>query len=193
MTSSSAASEPAGPTEPAGPGEPAESTALSGPSGPWSRTASPGRPESGVPRQAWRAYFEATALLQDRLDRTLKADQDLNLADYNLLLLLAESPEGRLRMGELARLMVFSPSRVTYQVKTLQQRGLVERCASSTDRRGAEAVITDEGRHRFRRAAVLHSRQVRELFLDRLEDGEAATLLRVFSRVGRGLEDSAAE
>ena len=93
----------------------------------WSRTAAPGHTEAGLPRQAWRAYFEATALLQDRLDRTLKDGADLHLADYNLLLLLSEAPEGRMRMGELARLMVFSPSRVTYQVKTLEQRGLVER------------------------------------------------------------------
>ncbi|VXB13344.1 MarR family winged helix-turn-helix transcriptional regulator [Citricoccus sp. K5] len=154
----------------------------------WSRTSAPVAHESGVQRQSWRAYFEATALLQDRLDRTLKDSAGLHLADYNLLLLLSEAPEGRLRMGELARLMVFSPSRVTYQVKTLEQRGLVERCAAATDRRGAEAVITDAGRHHFRKAAAVHSRQVQDLFLDRLEDGEAETLLRVFSRLGRTLE-----
>jgi DNA-binding MarR family transcriptional regulator len=154
----------------------------------WSRTAVPGQIETGVPRQAWRAYFEATALLQDRLDRTLKESAELHLADYNLLLLLSEAPGGRLRMGELARLMVFSPSRVTYQVKTLEQRGLVERCAAATDRRGAEAVISDAGRHLFRKAAAVHSRQVQDLFLDRLEDGEAETLLRVFSLLGRTLE-----
>ncbi|NUL43764.1 MarR family transcriptional regulator [Cellulosimicrobium funkei] len=154
----------------------------------WSRTSAPGVTEAGVDRQAWRAYFEATALLQDRLDRTLKESAELQLADYNLLLLLSEAPGGRLRMGQLARLMVFSPSRVTYQVKTLAQRGLVERCAAATDRRGAEAVITDAGRHLFRRAAALHSRQVQDLFLDQLEDGEAETLLRVFSRLGRSLE-----
>jgi DNA-binding MarR family transcriptional regulator len=157
--------------------------------GVWSRTAAPGRAEANVPRQAWRAYFEATALLQDRLDRTLKDEAGLHLADYNLLLLLSEAPEGRLRMGELARLMVFSPSRVTYQVKTLEQRGLVERCAAATDRRGAEAVITDAGRHAFRKAAALHSRQVKDLFLDRLEAGEDETVLRVFSRLGCALED----
>ncbi|MGW9549775.1 MarR family winged helix-turn-helix transcriptional regulator [Citricoccus zhacaiensis] len=154
----------------------------------WSRTSAPGAHEAGVQRQSWRAYFEATALLQDRLDRTLKESAGLHLADYNLLLLLSEAPEGRLRMGELARLMVFSPSRVTYQVKTLEQRGLVERCAAATDRRGAEAVISDAGRHLFRKAAAVHSRQVKDLFLDRLEDGEAETLLRVFSRLGRSLE-----
>ena len=48
-----------------------------------------------------------------------------------LLLLLYAAPEGRLRMGELASGMVFSPSRITYQVKTLVARGLIERRAAS--------------------------------------------------------------
>ncbi|MDI3330029.1 MAG: MarR family transcriptional regulator [Micrococcus sp.] len=155
----------------------------------WSRAAVPGRPPADVPRQAWRAYFEATALLQDRLERTLRSGAELHLADYNLLLLLTEAPGGHLRMGELASLMVFSPSRVTYQVKTLEKRGLVERRACPEDGRGQEAVITDAGRRLFRRASALHARQVQELFLDRVDEAEAETLLRVFSRLGCALED----
>ena len=115
----------------------------------WSRTSAPGAHETGVQRQGWRAYFEATALLQDRLDRTLKESAGLHLADYNLLLLLSEAPEGRLRMGELARLMVFSPSRVTYQVKTLEQRGLVERQPDPRDRRSKIVAPTGAGRELY--------------------------------------------
>lgn len=156
----------------------------------WSRAAGPGREPADVPRQAWRAYFEATALLQDRLERTLRSGVDLHLADYNLLLLLTEAPGGHLRMGQLADLMVFSPSRVTYQVRMLEKRGLLERRASSDDGRGSEAVITDAGRALFRKAAALHSRQVKDLFVDRLDEAEAETLLRVFSRLGCSLESA---
>lgn len=156
----------------------------------WSRAAVPGtRRTTDVSGQAWRAYFEATALLQDRLERTLKSGVDLHLADYNLLLLLTEAPGGHLRMGELASLMVFSPSRVTYQVKTLEKRGIVERRACAQDARGQEAVITEAGRHLFRKAATLHARQVKDVFMDRLDEAETETLLRVFSRLGRSLED----
>ena len=45
---------------------------------------------------------------------------DLTLGDYNVLLLLSEAPENRLRMGQLASRMVFSPSRpVSYTHLTL--------------------------------------------------------------------------
>lgn len=138
---------------------------------------------SDVKREAWRAYFETTAALQGELERSLRAETGLHLADYNLLLLLTEAPEHRLRMGELAGRMVFSPSRLTYQVRTLEQRGLVERCAAPGDRRGAEAVLTEGGLHLFRRAAALHGRDVAERVLDRISDDEAEVLLRVFSRV----------
>lgn len=155
----------------------------------WSRSAGPGRHPADTAGQAWRAYFEATALLQDRLERSLKSGTGLHLADYNLLLLLSEAPGGHLRMGELASLMVFSPSRVTYQVKTLEKRGLVERRACVEDGRGQEAVITDAGRRLFRKAAALHAREVKEVFLDRLDETETETLLGVFSRLGRTLEE----
>lgn len=112
----------------------------------------------------------------------------MSLADYNLLLLLYESPEGRLRLGELASRMVFSPSRITYQVKTLVARGLIDRRPVACDRRGFEAVLTDEGRSAFRRAAIEHARQVDELFLGDLAPGEAESLTRIFSRLGRRLE-----
>ncbi|OMH33268.1 hypothetical protein BGP79_06605 [Tersicoccus sp. Bi-70] len=127
--------------------------------------------------------------MQDRLERSLRADTGLHLADYNLLLVLTEAPDHRMRMGELAGRMVFSPSRLSYQVRTLEQRGLVERCAAPGDRRGAEAVLTEEGRHLFRRAAALHFRDVTDLVLDRIDDEEAGVLLRVFSRLAGALHE----
>ena len=142
-----------------------------------------------VPRRAWRAYFEATQQLTEALERRLKDQTGLSLADYNALLVLDEAPQGRLRMGELAAKMVFSPSRVTYQVKCLVARGLVERRAAECDRRGFEAVLTDAGRAAFRRAAAVHAGHVDELFLDGLDPAEAQTLLRVFSRLGSRLEE----
>lgn len=115
---------------------------------------------------------------------------DLTLGDYNVLLLLSEAPENRLRMGQLASRMVFSPSRLTYQVKNLEARGLVTRQACSDDRRGSEAELTEAGRRLFRQAAAVHARQVRQEFLDQLDEQETQTLLRVFSRLGRSLESS---
>ncbi|MDO5633922.1 MAG: MarR family transcriptional regulator [Micrococcus sp.] len=154
----------------------------------WSRSSRAGHQESDVEMQAWRAYFEATALLQDRLEQHLKQETGLTLAAYNVLLLLNEAPDRRLRMGELASRMVFSPSRLTYQITTMEQRGWVQRRACSEDGRGSQALLTPEGRAVFRKAAAIHSRQVKDVFLAHLEGNDADDLLRVFSRLGRQLE-----
>lgn len=139
--------------------------------------------------EVWRHYFESSARLVHRLEQSLRASSGLTLADYNVLLLLTEAPDQRLRMGELARRLVFSPSRLTYLVKSLSERGLVERRCTAEDRRGTDAVLTAAGADAFRRAAVRHARDVHGLFLDDLSDGDAATLGRVFAALDARLQD----
>lgn len=139
-------------------------------------------------RDVWRRYFESSALLVDRLERSLRAETGLTLADYNVLLLLTEAPDHRLRMGEIARRLVFSPSRLTYLVKSLSDRGLVERRECMDDGRGKEAALTDAGASAFRRASVRHARDIDTLFLDGLSDGDAAALGRVFTDVAVRLD-----
>ena len=140
---------------------------------------------------AWRAYFESSARLQTRLDRELREAVGLNLVDYNVLLALEEAPGHRLRMGELAAALVFSPSRLTYQVTSMERRGLVQRQACSEDGRGLSAVLTAFGRTAFREAWRHHDRGVREHFLDHLDDADVEVIERVFGDLGTKLTGDA--
>lgn len=140
-------------------------------------------------RDPWRAYLEASLLLETRLDEDLRATAGLSLFDYHLLLLLAEAPGRRLRMGELARRLVFSASRVTYQVKSLEKRNLVLRRPSRTDRRVSYAVLTAAGLDVLRAAAPHHSDTVHRLFLDDLDPAETRVIDRVFNRLWNRLTE----
>ncbi|WP_413230798.1 hypothetical protein [Micrococcus luteus] len=62
------------------------------PDGGWFGSASEAHRPVDPPKRAWRAYFEATQMLTEVLERRLKQDCGMSLADYNLLLLLYESP-----------------------------------------------------------------------------------------------------
>ena len=135
----------------------------------------------------WRAYIESSQRLFTRLEDDLRADSDLSFADYHVLVLLSEAPGHRLRMGELADRLVFSPSRLTYQITTMQKRGLVAKEACPADRRGSEAVLTAAGLLALREAAPHHLRSVRAHLIDDLDDAEVACLTRVFERLGRRL------
>ncbi|MEH1128297.1 MarR family winged helix-turn-helix transcriptional regulator [Micromonospora sp. CPCC 206061] len=138
----------------------------------------------------WRAYIESSQLLMTRLEEDLRNDSGLTFADYHVLVLLSEAPGRRLRMGELASRLVFSPSRLTYQIGSMEKRGLVAREACPADRRGSEAVLTAEGLRVLRAAAPHHLTSVRAHFMDDLDDTDVAHLAKIFSRLGERLRSA---
>jgi len=131
----------------------------------------------------WRAFLESSWALHNRLEDELRAATGLSMADYHVMVVLSEAPERRLRMGELADRLVFSPSRLTYQITSMVRRGLVRKQSCPDDGRGQEAVLTDEGLAQLVAAAPLHLTTVRKSFIDHLDDGELAVIGRVFSRI----------
>ncbi|WP_320068053.1 MarR family winged helix-turn-helix transcriptional regulator [Micromonospora sp. RTGN7] len=135
----------------------------------------------------WRAYIESSQRLFTRLEDDLRADSELSFAEYHVLVLLSEAPGQRLRMGELAGRLVFSPSRLTYQIASMQRRGLVTKQPCAADGRGSEAVLTAAGLLTLREAAPHHLRSVRAHLMNDLDDAEIACLTRVFDRLGRRL------
>lgn len=132
---------------------------------------------------AWQVYFETTALLTARIEERLK-QHGCSLMDYQLLLLLYSAPEHRMRMGKLAHRLIFSPSRLSYQIGVLGKRGWVERRRVECDGRGFEAVLTAEGLRAFRELRPAHARDVQELFFSALQDDDAARLAGLMRRVG---------
>lgn len=140
-------------------------------------------------RAAWRTYFETSLRLETRLDEDLRAATGLSMIDYHVLLLLSEAPGRRMRMGDLAVRMVFSSSRLTYQIKAMEQRGWVLRRSSSEDRRVNYAVLTATGIDALRAAGPHHVSTVQALFTDDLDDDELRMLARIFGRLRRRLDD----
>jgi DNA-binding MarR family transcriptional regulator len=136
---------------------------------------------------AWRAVIEGSQRLLTQLEDDLRETSELSFADYHVLVLLSEAPRRRLRMGELANKLIFSPSRLTYHVGTMEKRGLVARQPCPDDRRGSEAVLTEAGLSALRDAAPHHLRSVRQHFVDALDDAELNELNKIFTRLGERL------
>ncbi len=132
---------------------------------------------------AWRAFLEAHALTVDNLARELREIEDLPLAWYDVLVQLQESPDGRLRMQELAEAVLLSKSGVTRLVDRMERAGLVERARCTDDRRGTFASLTPVGRQRLRETAPTHLRGVAEHFTSLLDDEEAAVLEQLLLRI----------
>jgi DNA-binding MarR family transcriptional regulator len=124
------------------------------------------------PRLApWRAFVTAQAHVSRRLDEDLRAEHGLSLQEYVALLILAEAPERRLRMGRLADSLTLSKSGATRLIDRLVDDGLVDRVVCASDLRGAEAALTEAGVSRLRTAAPTHLRGIADYFLSAI-DGE---------------------
>lgn len=137
------------------------------------------------PRLAsWRAFLTAHALVSRRLDDDLRTEQEMTLAEYAALLQLAEAPDRRLRMNQLADSIVLSRSGVTRLIDRLEADGLVARSHCSSDGRGAEAVLTEAGHARLRQASRTHLRGIEAYFLESVSPIDLAALERSCSAIG---------
>lgn len=137
--------------------------------------------------RAWRGYLRLNRLLDHRLNRDLQEQSGLTLADYEVLVRLAEAPRRRLRMTELARVTMVSKSRLSHQLRRMQGRGLVRREECPSDRRGAFAVLTEAGSIALEAAAPGHVESVREHLMDRLTAEQVAALSELSDAVIDGL------
>ena len=126
----------------------------------------------------WRAFLVAHARITRRLDEELRAEHDLTLGEYDALLALAESRDRRLRMNTLAERVILSKSGVTRLIDRLVADGLVVRDQCVTDARGAEAVLTDKGLERLRRASRTHLRGIEHHFFEVVDPADLGAIRR---------------
>ena len=134
-------------------------------------------------QRAWRGLVQMTSRLDARLNRDLQQTSGLSLADYDVLVLLTEAPDGRMRVFELAEDLQWEQSRVSHHLARMQRRDLVAREECTTDRRGAFVVLTDAGRQAIEKAAPGHVETVRRLVFDGLSADQVATLESFVTRV----------
>lgn len=132
---------------------------------------------------AWRNFLTAHARITRRLDDELQAAHGMSLAEYDALLQIAHAPGRRVRMNVLAERVILSRSGVTRLVDRLEAAGLVARAACASDARGQEAVLTQLGLDRLRRASPTHLEGVRRYFLDRLDAADLGALEAGLGRV----------
>jgi DNA-binding MarR family transcriptional regulator len=140
--------------------------------------------------QTWRAFLSANVQLLERLDHELQQRSKLSLTDYEILSELANEPDQRIRMSELADRVLVSRSRLTYRVDGLVKAGYVERAECEDDRRGLFANLTDEGAAALTAAAKGHQTDVQTWFFDLINVDELDVLHRVVSRMDEKLSSN---
>jgi DNA-binding MarR family transcriptional regulator len=125
---------------------------------------------------AWHAMIRAHSRVVRRLEAELDAEHGLSLPAYEVLAHLSTSPERRLRMSDLAKHAILTPSGLTRLVDKLAREGLVERQRCGADARVVYAWLTPAGMTKLETAYPTHLRGVREHFLDWLSPDQQHAL-----------------
>jgi DNA-binding MarR family transcriptional regulator len=135
---------------------------------------------------SWRAFVGAINLVSRAIDRDLRIESNLTNDDYEVLVMLSEAPDLRIRLGELAAGLRVPKAHLTYRIGRMEKTGLVERVDCPSDGRGVFAVLTVDGMHRLEAAAPGHVESVRRHVLDHLTADQLDLLGEAMTAILRG-------
>lgn len=133
--------------------------------------------------EAWRALLSAHAAAVERIERGLLEAGLPPLGWYDVLLELSAAPGCRLRMHELARVVVLSRSGLTRLVDRLEKAGLLRRKPDPEDGRGSFAVLTDDGARLREKMWPVYAEGIAKHFGAHISDEEAEVLIQALGRV----------
>lgn len=120
----------------------------------------------------WDELTEAQLTMRARLAGVLDSELGLLPEEADLLLLLSQAPEQRLRMVDVSGPLRLSKSGVTRLVDRLAERGLVVRAPCPKDRRVVYAGLTNQGRRLAEAAAPALAAGVAQQLAGRLSPRE---------------------
>lgn len=138
--------------------------------------------------EAWRLYFETSQRVMAQLGAALKDDAGMDLADFNLLMVLAEAPQRTLRMTVLAEKIVFSVPRLSYRIGVLVDRGWVLKEACAEDRRAHNIILAEAGATALVAAGRDHRAQIRAVFDSQLDADDIDDLARIMGKMRTAVE-----
>jgi DNA-binding MarR family transcriptional regulator len=147
--------------------------------------SSPGQDELG----AWVNLVQARDVVAAALERRLQADAGVSLGEHEVLVRLATAPRGRLRMLDLATLLLVSKSGITRLVDRLVRVGWVRRELSALDRRFVYAALTERGHAKVRASVPVFAEAVSDVFLRHISEQDVSDLRRILRKLleGHGL------
>lgn len=84
-------------------------------------------------------------VLWDRIDARLRSQHNMPLAYFEPLYSIAQTPEGSLRVGDLAQVLRVTVGGMSKIIDRIERAGLIRREADPTDRRASRVALTSAG------------------------------------------------
>lgn len=119
----------------------------------------------------------------DRIQKRLAAAELPPLEWYDVLWVLQDEPEQKMRLSDLADRVLLSRSNLTRLLDRLEKQNLVQREPCPNDRRGMFAVLTEAGAAMQRQMWTVYSAAIAEYFAEPLTDEEVAGLHQILRKL----------
>ena len=145
--------------------------------------------------RSWRAFVDAHHQLEVHLNRRLQ-ESGLSGADYEVLALLSALDGDRMPAHDLCKALGWEKSRLSHQVRRMQNDGLISREPNPKDARSTLVRLLPAGLAAIEKAAPRHVEDVRRNFIDLFTPAELDMLATLNERVLHHLtatDDSPAE
>lgn len=138
---------------------------------------------------AWESYQRMRVLLTGRINRELSRKTGLSEADYEILAALTETQAESVRVLALRCGLAWEKSRLSHQLRRMEERGLLTREECLEDNRGALIRVTDAGRKLAAGARVYYEQAVRRYVTDVLTTEQMQALGSIAETVLLQLEE----
>ena len=138
----------------------------------------------------WQEFLRAHRTIIDKMADQMMRDHHLPLEWFDVLIHLAELPDGRLRQRVLRDRLLLSESGVSRLLLRMEQAGLITRSTAGEDKRGMEITLTDQGRTAVIEATESHVDMVSNLFTQRLTRTDLDALIRVLPKLTAESDDT---
>lgn len=126
--------------------------------------------------ETWISYRRMRNRLADRIARATGNETGLSEADSDILIGLLAGEGEPVRAIALRCGLEWEKSRLSHQLRRMEQRGLVRRDPCLEDNRGAVIVLTAKGRELAIRARRAHDDAVRRFLFDVLSPEQIEAL-----------------
>ena len=136
--------------------------------------------------KAWRGFVTTSPDLMNAIERDLGVF-GLDAGDYQLLAMLSEATDHRLKMCDLADTLRLSRSGLTRRMDGVVKAKYVERIQDKDDRRVSFAHLTSKGFEFLKKIAPLHLKDVRSRMIDLLNESEIKALGSAFAKINAHL------
>lgn len=137
---------------------------------------------------AWTSYQRLRLRLTERLNRELTQKTGLSEADFEILTALTESPDDTVRALALRCGLEWEKSRLSHQLRRMEERGLVTREECIEDNRGSVIRVTDLGRKLAAEARICYEHAVQHYVVDVLTADQLQALGIISERILSQLE-----